>query len=83
MVLVLSHPDYAHGHALRGWQELLAGFAADETMWQPLPREVAAWWRQRASSHLVEDGDRWVVVGPAEDRASVAFGPAQQLRVSG
>ncbi len=45
MLLVLSHPDYAHGSAVEAWKMLLEEFADDETKWQALPREVAEWWR--------------------------------------
>jgi hypothetical protein len=69
MVLVLSHPDYAHGPAAQAWEDLLEEFRGDPTMWQALPQEVAAWWRERAASRLVPDRGGWRVVGPAADRA--------------
>jgi hypothetical protein len=71
MVLVLAHPDYAHGAALQAWRELLEAFRDDTTMWQPLPREVATWWRERAASRIVDEGGSWSVVGPGAGRARV------------
>jgi hypothetical protein len=72
MVLVLTHPDYAHDERLRkAWDQLLDEFADDETAWQALPREVAAWWRDRAGSRLVQGPDGWTLEGPASDRARV------------
>jgi len=72
MVLVLTHPDYAHDERLRkAWDQLLDEFATDETAWQALPREVAAWWRDRAASHLQKGPDGWTLLGPAGDRGRV------------
>jgi peptidoglycan/xylan/chitin deacetylase (PgdA/CDA1 family) len=66
MVLVLTHPDYARDQrSTEAWRQLLGEFAGDQTVWQALPREVASWWRRRASSSLCRDGDGWVVRGPA------------------
>lgn len=76
MVLALSHPDYAHGAALDAWRQLLEDLAGDEAMWQPLPHEVATWWRARAASRLVPGGAGWRVVGPASGRARVRQGRA-------
>jgi hypothetical protein len=66
MVLVLAHPDYANDQrSADAWRQLLDEFAGDQTVWQALPREVASWWRRRASSRLLRDGDGWAVRGPA------------------
>lgn len=71
MVLVLSHPDYAHGPALDAWEQLLEEFRGDPTMWQPLPRDVAAWWRERADSTVELRDGSWTVTGPAAGRGRV------------
>ncbi len=71
LVLALSHPDYAHGAALSAWHQLLEELAGEPDMWQPLPRDVAVWWRDRARSRLVASEDGWRVVGPAAGRAWV------------
>jgi hypothetical protein len=71
MLLALSHPDYAHGVAAEAWLALLEEFRSDPTRWQPLPREVARWWRARAASSVVADGGTWRIVGPAAQRGRV------------
>jgi peptidoglycan/xylan/chitin deacetylase (PgdA/CDA1 family) len=52
MALVLTHPDYLRegGKALAAYERVLARYASDRGVWHALPREVASWWRQRASS---------------------------------
>jgi hypothetical protein len=73
MVLVLSHPDYAHGAAAQAWETLLDEFADDHTKWQALPLEVAEWWRARADSRPQWCDGAWQVVGPAAGRARVCL----------
>jgi hypothetical protein len=74
MALLITHPDYFHHRPIRdSYRALLERYAADETAWKPLPREVSAWWRRRASSALEGRQGRWRVVGPAEAEARVAF----------
>jgi hypothetical protein len=72
MVLALTHPDYARNeYAADAWRRLLKEFEGDQSMWQPLPRELAAWWRARAASLPRPDGPRWRVTGPAMDRGRI------------
>ena len=74
MILVLTHPDYARDQMLaEGYRKLLGQFAGDETVWHVLPREVAAWWRQRDASTIRLDGENWVIDGPAASRGRVRF----------
>ncbi len=74
MVLALTHPDYAVDRRVAsGYRELLSAFAGDRTAWPALPREVAAWWRERAASVLVRGEGGWRVDGPAAARGQVAF----------
>jgi hypothetical protein len=40
-------------------------------MWQPLPREMAAWWRDRAVSSLRAQDGHLTVCGPAATRARI------------
>ena len=78
MVLVLTHPDYTGTAALlEAWDELLDQLGGDPTVWQALPVEVSSWWRERAASTVVRDGDGWRVSGPAAARAAVRYGGAQ------
>ncbi len=74
MVLVLTHPDYAHDQRLAdGYRKLLDTFADDDTAWHALPREVAAWWRGRAASAIRANGDGWSIDGPASDAGRIRF----------
>jgi len=74
MVLVLTHPDYAHDQRLAdGYRALLGTFADDGTAWRALPREVAAWWRGRAASTIRGQGRGWSIDGPASDTGRVCF----------
>jgi hypothetical protein len=78
MVLVLTHPDYARDRRLTdGYETLLDTFAADDTAWRALPREVAAWWRDRAASTISGDGDAWSVDGPASGTGRVCLAGAE------
>jgi hypothetical protein len=72
LALVLAHPDYASNpHMAREWRAMLEDVADDPTMWQPLPRDAARWWRKRAASHVVRTDRGWAVLGPAAGRAGV------------
>jgi len=72
MVLILTHPDYAHDQRIvDGYRQLLDEFQEDDTVWHALPRDVATWWRDRAVSKICgSDGD-WRIEGPAADHARV------------
>ncbi len=78
MVLVLTHPDYARDDSriTDGYRKLLDEFRGDDTVWHALPREVAAWWRQRAASSLRRDGDGWAIEGPASAEGRVGLATA-------
>ena len=72
MALMLTHPDYMIDGAIReAYMTFLEDFRDDTTAWRALPRDVAAWWRGRAASHLERVGARWRVVGPAAAEAAV------------
>ena len=74
MVLVLTHPDYAHDQRLAdGYRLLLDTFAGDSQVWHALPREVEAWWRRRAASTIRADGDGWIIEGPASDTGQISY----------
>jgi hypothetical protein len=80
MVLVLTHPDYAHDQRLAGgYQALLDTYADDDTAWHALPREVAAWWRRRAASTIRGNGDGWSIDGPASDTGQVCIAEAGSM----
>ena len=73
MALMLTHPDYATPTRLDAYRRLLAEYREDQTAWRALPCEVSAWWRARAASRLEPQGAGWRAVGPAAERARVAF----------
>jgi hypothetical protein len=81
MVLALSHPDYASdARVATAWGDLLEEFRDDDTAWQALPREVADWWRRRASSTVRKANGGWQVEGPAASDGRVRFAsPAAAL----
>ena len=75
MVLALTHPDYAADPRVAdGYRSLLARFHEDQTVWHALPREVAAWWRERAGSVIRGGGDTWHIEGPAAHGGRIRFG---------
>jgi peptidoglycan/xylan/chitin deacetylase (PgdA/CDA1 family) len=77
MVLLLTHPDYAPDpRVAEGYRSLLESFRGDGTVWHALPREVAAWWRQRACSTVRRDGDGWRIEGPAVASGRIGFATA-------
>jgi hypothetical protein len=74
LAMIDTHPDYLlDERLLRAYGRFLAHFAADPSAWKALPREVSAWWRKRAASHLEWHGDSWRVVGPAAEEGRVQF----------
>jgi hypothetical protein len=74
MMLMLTHPDYADDPRLtRGYRSLLEDFRGDDTVWHALPREVAAWWRDRDRSALRRAGDGWRIEGPASASGRIEF----------
>ena len=74
MVLALTHPDYAEDpRVAHGYRALLECFRGDGTVWHALPREVAAWWRQRACSAIRQHADGWRIEGPAASRGRIRF----------
>jgi hypothetical protein len=83
MVLVLTHPDYAPDQRLAdGYRALLDAFADDGTAWRALPREVAAWWRDRAASTIRASGDGWSIDGPAAAAGRIRFAVTTRIAAS-
>jgi hypothetical protein len=74
LALVLTHPDYVdYGPVTSAYEQLLNHFADDPDVWRALPSAAADWWRRRAASRVVRDGDAWRVAGPAAGDAAVMF----------
>lgn len=74
MVLALTHPDYARDERLAaGYRKLLDVFRDDPAVWDALPGEAAAWWRDRAASALRRHGRGWRIDGPASAGGRIRF----------
>jgi peptidoglycan/xylan/chitin deacetylase (PgdA/CDA1 family) len=74
MAQILTHPDYLiDPRMMDRYRRLLERFAADDTAWKALPREVAGWWRRRRASTIVPAGDGWSVAGPGAGEAAVVL----------
>jgi hypothetical protein len=85
LVSVLVHPDYVvSARYMALYQELLAflaGFCVSRNIWHALPKAVNEWWRQRAATRLVRSADGWRVLGPASERARVAYATVKDGRI--
>ena len=67
-IFIPGHWDYMLERRPRAaYARFLDAFREDRTVWQALPREVSAWWRRRAASHLERSGQGWKIVGPAAE----------------
>jgi hypothetical protein len=73
----IVHPDYVIERRARSVYEsllqYLAEFCSEKKIWQPLPRDVAQWWRERSQMRVERSGESWKVVGPGSERARLAF----------
>ncbi len=74
MALVITHPDYLDSDTRIGaYRRLLERVREVPGVWRALPRDVAAWWRERdqLTPERSESG-AWTVGGPAANRGRVA-----------
>ena len=73
----IVHPDYLiEARARDTYKSLLAfleNLRSEGKVWLALPREVNEWWRARSQMKLVCQGNNWVIEGPQNDRARVAY----------
>jgi hypothetical protein len=84
MALVLTHPDYADdANMVDAYRGLLDAHRDDPSAWRALPREVDAWWRDRAASWIEEDAEGWAVRGPAAARGRVRLHAPARPRAAG
>jgi hypothetical protein len=77
LVNFIVHPDYMlEPRAQDVYMALLRhlfALRAESSLWTPLPRQVADWWRQRSRMKLVFQNGQWRVLGPGKDRARIAY----------
>lgn len=74
MALFITHPDYmGSAHRMDAYRRLLVQARETEGMWHALPKQVAAWWRERDQSAPRRSADGlWSIDGPASSRGRVA-----------
>jgi peptidoglycan/xylan/chitin deacetylase (PgdA/CDA1 family) len=85
MALVITHPDYLDSPSrLEVYRQLLLRAQGMAGMWHALPRETAAWWRDRDALKLVsESAGVWHIEGAAASRARLAAIRPEATRNSG
>ncbi|MCZ6775317.1 MAG: hypothetical protein O7D34_02530, partial [Ignavibacteria bacterium] len=72
LILINVHPDYmVSEERLRLYESLLIHMKEKSNMYQALPRDIAAWWRDRNSSCLRNIDGEYVVAGPVSARSSI------------
>ena len=78
----IVHPDYVIDRRARLVYENLLQYLSElckrTKLWQPLPRDVAHWWRERSRMKVERSGDSWKVVGPGSERARLAFAQVEE-----
>ena len=82
----IIHPDYViESRERRVYENLLkylSEICSRAKLWQPLPRDVARWWRERSRMQIERSCDSWKVVGPGAERACVAFAQVENGRLT-
>lgn len=86
LISFIVHPDYVIEPRARATYKMLLShldaLRADGNVWTPLPRDVAAWWRERSRMELVWEGGEWRVTGPGSERARVAYASLDDDKVT-
>ncbi|MBI3404789.1 MAG: hypothetical protein HY046_04970 [Acidobacteria bacterium] len=76
----IVHPDYIQEtreqDVYRSLLAHLCNVRAKEKAWIALPGEVDEWWRARSQMRLVKNGGHWVIEGPQQARARIAYAVA-------
>jgi hypothetical protein len=82
----IVHPDYVITNAERKTYVELLGYLTilreQDKVWMPLPREAAAWWRERSAMKLVEIDGTWRIEGKGKERARVAYASESNGRLA-
>jgi hypothetical protein len=72
MALVNSHPDYLRNPTTwKVYSEFLSAMARRSGYWQALPREVAAWWRERCSEGMPASSEELLIVRLVGDELEI------------
>lgn len=73
----IVHPDYIieprAGVVFEALLDHLARLRDTENVWTALPREINAWWRERAAMSVVSTGSGWQIQGSGSRRARLAW----------
>jgi hypothetical protein len=73
----ITHPDYLlEAPALAAYRALLARIAElrrTQNVWVALPGEVARWWRERNATTVIQQGNGFMLSGPARERGQIAY----------
>jgi peptidoglycan/xylan/chitin deacetylase (PgdA/CDA1 family) len=74
MALIITHPDYLDSELRIGlYRDLMLRAREMAGVWHALPKDVAAWWRERDESQLAMGTDgSYFVQGPAANRGRAA-----------
>jgi hypothetical protein len=82
----IVHPDYVIDlRARRVYEDLLQYLPEHcrrNKLWQPLPRDVARWWRERSRMRIEQSDGSWRVTGPGSERARIAFAQIEDGRLT-
>jgi len=82
----IVHPDYVIENRARLVYENLLQYLSElcnrTKLWQPLPRDVARWWRERSRMRIERSDSSWRVAGPGSERARVAFAQIEEGRLT-
>lgn len=74
MALLNTHPDYMLApDQVALYERYLKAYADDASLWHALPRDVSAWWRERAETSPSRNGAGWQLTGTGARRARLAF----------
>jgi hypothetical protein len=82
----IVHPDYVIEPRTRRVYENLLQYLSEicdrSKLWQPLPRDVARWWRDRSQMRIEASSSSCRVVGPGSEQARVAFAQIEEGRLT-
>ena len=74
LVNIIVHPDYMVDDLSLGYYEVFLSWLSEQkNCWFALPRDVAAWWRNRSEQSLSSSLNSWQISGPMADQAHIAL----------